>query len=94
MAGEPVARRQLSQHNSTFRTSRVGQNRLDGVRVAILVADDVEKIELAEPRKALGQASARTVLISPKPGKVQGIDIDHDATIPARRDRQPRLQVA
>ncbi len=52
------------------------ERRLDGMRVAILVADDFEQSEMVEPRKALDQAGAQTVLISPKSGKVQGMRHD------------------
>jgi protease I len=45
---------------------------LAGLRVAILVADGFEQVELVEPRKALDQAGAETVLISPKTDTVRG----------------------
>lgn len=48
------------------------QNKLAGKRIAILVADGFEQVELTEPRKALDQAGAKTELISPAKGKVQG----------------------
>jgi protease I len=44
--------------------------------VAILVTDGFEQVEMTEPRKALERAGARTVLISPKPGQVQGMNHD------------------
>lgn len=47
-------------------------NRLEGMRVAILAADMFEQVEMTEPRKALQQAGAQTVLVSPKDGEVQG----------------------
>jgi protease I len=47
-------------------------NRLEGMRVAILAADMFEQVELAEPRKALQQAGAQTVIVSLKDGEVQG----------------------
>jgi protease I len=47
-------------------------NRLEGMRVAILVADMFEQVELTEPRKALQQSGAQTVIVSPKEGEVQG----------------------
>jgi protease I len=47
-------------------------NRLDGFRVAIILSDDFERAEMTEPRKALEQAGAATVLISPKPDKLLG----------------------
>ena len=40
-------------------------NKLDGMRAVILVTDDFEQAEMTEPRKALDQAGARTVLILP-----------------------------
>ncbi len=45
---------------------------LNGVRVAILVADGFEQVEMTEPRKALDQAGAQTQIVSLKPGKVRG----------------------
>ena len=51
-------------------------NTLNGLRVAILVTDDFEQAELAEPKKALEQAGATTKIISPKPGQVQGMNHD------------------
>jgi protease I len=44
---------------------------LDGVRVAILACSGVEQAELAEPRKALEAAGAKTTLISVSAGQVQ-----------------------
>ena len=51
-------------------------NTLSGMRVAILVTDDFEQAELAEPKKALEQAGATTKIISPKSGQVQGMNHD------------------
>lgn len=45
---------------------------LEGKRVAILVAKGFEQIELVEPRKALDEAGAKTVLISPEKDRVRG----------------------
>jgi protease I len=55
----------------------MAQNRLDGVRVAILVSTDFEQAEMVEPRKALDGAGATTTLISTQPGQVSGMH--HDA---------------
>jgi len=41
-------------------------------RVAILVADGFEQVELTEPRKALDEAGARTQIVSTANGQVQG----------------------
>src|SRR5258708_10719944 len=51
-------------------------NQLNGMRVAIIVDEDFEQVEMTEPRKALDQAGARTTLISPKPGEVTGMNHD------------------
>lgn len=45
---------------------------LNGKRVAILVADGFEQVELTEPRQALDQAGAKTEIVSPVQGKVKG----------------------
>ncbi len=45
---------------------------LNGKRVAILVANGFEQVEMTEPRQALQQAGAQTVLISPVQGQVKG----------------------
>src|SRR5579875_3989882 len=51
-------------------------NQLGGMRVAILVDTNFEQVEMTEPRKALEQAGAKTVLISPQSGEVQGMNHD------------------
>ena len=45
---------------------------LDGMKVAILVAEGFEQVELLEPRKALEEAGADTLVVSPAKGAVQG----------------------
>ena len=45
---------------------------LNGKRVAILVADGFEQVEMTEPRKALDESGARTEIVSPAHGKVRG----------------------
>jgi len=46
---------------------------LDGMTVAILVSDLFEQAELAEPKKALEEAGARTAIISDKGPRVHGM---------------------
>jgi protease I len=46
--------------------------KLNGLRVAILVADGFEQVEMTEPRKALDEAGAETSIVSPAEGEVQG----------------------
>ena len=45
---------------------------LQGKRVAILATDGFEQAELLEPRKALDDAGATTMVVSPKEGKIKG----------------------
>ena len=63
---------------------------LDGKRVAILVAEGFEQVEMTGPRKALTDAGAETEIVSPAEGEVQGwhhfdkgdrfqVDVDVDA---------------
>lgn len=42
---------------------------LEGMRVAIITATDFEQVEMTEPRKALQEAGAETVLIRPSRGR-------------------------
>src|SRR6266404_3415577 len=44
---------------------------LNGAKVAILVTDGFEHVELTEPRKALDQAGAKTSIVSPKKDRVR-----------------------
>ena len=44
---------------------------LDGLKVAILVTDGFEQVEMTEPRQALGAAGAKTSIVSPKDGRVR-----------------------
>jgi len=46
--------------------------RLQGKKVAILITDGFEQVEMTEPRKALQDEGAETVIVSPKDGKVKG----------------------
>jgi hypothetical protein len=49
----------------------MNEKHLEGLRVAILATNGVQETELAEPRKALEDAGARTTLIALKLGTVQ-----------------------
>jgi protease I len=48
--------------------------KLDGKKVAILVADGFEQVEMTKPREALDEAGAQTKIVSLKPGKIQGMN--------------------
>jgi len=47
---------------------------LTGKRVAMLVADGFEQVELTEPMRALEQAGAVVSIVSPERGRVKGWD--------------------
>ena len=51
---------------------------LKGMRVAILVADEFEQVEMTEPRKALEQAGAETKLIATQRGQVFAMHHDDE----------------
>lgn len=55
------------------------EKKLDGMRVAIIVNNDFEQVEMTEPRKALDQAGAQTTLVAPKAGQVIGMNHDKQA---------------
>jgi protease I len=46
--------------------------KLKGLKIAILVTDGFEQVELTEPRQALDEAGAQTHVVSPKDGRVRG----------------------
>lgn len=48
--------------------------KLDGKKVAILVADGFEQVEMTKPREALDEAGAQTKIVSLKSGKIQGMN--------------------
>jgi protease I len=47
-------------------------SKLNGKKIAILATDGFEQVELTEPRKALDEAGATTVVLSPKSGEIKG----------------------
>lgn len=47
-------------------------NQLNGLKVAILVANGFEQVEMTEPRKALEEAGAQVQLVSPEENEVKG----------------------
>ncbi|HZQ62295.1 MAG TPA: type 1 glutamine amidotransferase domain-containing protein [Casimicrobiaceae bacterium] len=64
--------------------------RLHGTRVAILATDGFEQSELLEPRRALQEAGAHTVIIAPHAGTIRawkqgnwGDEVPVDATVSA-----------
>jgi protease I len=57
----------------------MAEQKLNGLRVAILATDGFEQVELIEPRKALQDAGAKATVIAPKSGKIQGMKHDEKA---------------
>lgn len=53
--------------------------KLDGLRIAFLATDGFEQVELTQPWKAVKQAGATVVLVSPKSGQIQGMNHDKKA---------------
>ncbi len=47
---------------------------LDGMRVAIVVTDAFEQVEMTEPRRALLDAGVKTVIVAPHGGTVEGVN--------------------
>ena len=47
--------------------------KLDGMKVAILVANGFEQSEMEKPREALKKVGAEPVIISPENKEVQGL---------------------
>src|SRR3954451_14923483 len=72
----------LVRNDRTERTTTMGK--LDGKRVAILVANEgIEQVELTEPRKALEEAGATVDLIAPEAGEAQAFNhLDKGDTFP------------
>src|SRR5437870_6915145 len=64
----PLPRSPITSHQS-----KIMETKLEGKKVAILVTDGFEQVEMTEPRKALEQAGAETKIVSPKPGQIQGM---------------------
>jgi protease I len=54
----------------------MAQQNNETLRVAIVVTDDFEEVEMTEPRKFLEAQGAKTVLIAPHSGKVQAMRHD------------------
>jgi len=48
--------------------------KLDGKKVAILVADGFEQVEMTKPREALDDAGAETKIVSLRSGQIQGMN--------------------
>ena len=56
-------------------------DRLDGLRVAILVTNDFERVELTEPQQTLEEEGAQTLIIAPQGGQLQSLNHDVKADV-------------
>jgi protease I len=54
----------------------MAEQSLIGKRVAILAAENFETVELTEPKKALQNAGAQTIVLSTKSGEITGMNHD------------------
>jgi protease I len=70
-AGIPVARVSACA-GAAHREEDSVEKRLDGRKIAILVDHGFEQVELTEPKKALEEAGAEAVIVSPQERKVKG----------------------
>ena len=50
------------------------EQKLAGKKVAILVADGFEQVEMTKPREALNEAGAETKIVSPSAEQIQGMN--------------------
>src|SRR5881394_1308462 len=69
----------LSRSTSTTGLTSTGEGilmagKLDGKKVAVLVTDGFEQVEMTKPREALEEAGAQTMIVSPKSGQIQGMN--------------------
>ena len=88
----------VNLHDRTKGTLKGGNfmaGKLDGKKVAILVADGFEQVEMTKPREALDEAGAQTKIVSLKSGKIQGMNhadkgdkFDVDLTVDQARPEQ------
>src|SRR5213078_3311551 len=59
--------------NSNWRENSMAR-KLEGKKVAILVANGFEQVEMTKPREALDEAGAETKIVSLKSGQIQGMN--------------------
>ncbi|HEY2103765.1 MAG TPA: type 1 glutamine amidotransferase domain-containing protein [Chthoniobacterales bacterium] len=61
-------------HRSEIQKKGINMDKLDGKKVAILVTDGFEQVEMTGPREALEDAGAETKIVSPAEKQVQGMN--------------------
>jgi len=62
----------MSSHVNGKTKGKTQQKALQGKKVAILVSDGFEQVELTKPQQALQEAGAQTQIVSPADGNVKG----------------------
>ena len=62
----------MAEQQRQQKQTQTQEQNLKGRKVAILVTDGFEQVELEEPRKALDAAGAQTSVVSPKKDTVRG----------------------
>lgn len=77
----PHSMKDVSSGKAVTNREELMEKVLKGKKVAILVADGFEQIELSEPKKALEDAGATTEIVSPAEGEVQGWNHDEKADL-------------
>jgi protease I len=71
-----IKERFFSETNLHRKEDSMADKKLEGMRIAILVTDDFEQIELTEPKKAFEDQGAVVTLVAPHSGAVQGFNHD------------------
>src|SRR5262245_32779942 len=66
------AGRRIHADGGFAQTRRRTMPRLDAMKIAILVTDGFEQVELTQPQRVLEQEGADTMIVSPKPDRVRG----------------------
>src|ERR1700719_420254 len=70
----PIRGNRSTNHQSlNHKGGNTMARKLEGKKVAILVADGFEQVEMTKPRKALNEAGADTKIVSPRSGQIQGM---------------------
>src|SRR5690606_14270282 len=68
----PGGRNSSARSPRRNRSKESSMSNLAGRRVAVLLTDGFEQVEMTEPRKALEGAGAQVDLVAPESGQVQG----------------------
>jgi protease I len=72
-------RRAVRQHDDRHQEHQEGimfdSKELEGVRIAVLVADGFEQVEVTQPVKALEKHGAEVEIVSLRPGSIQGMNL-------------------